>query len=73
MQIPPMFSAIKRDGVPLYRLARQGIEVERKSRPVKVSELVLRAWEPPEFTLDVTCTAGTYMRSLAHDIGQALQ
>jgi len=72
MQEPPMFSAVKRGGVPLYRLARQGIEVERAPRPVEIFDLVLRAWEPPEFTLDVTVSAGTYVRTLAHDIGQAL-
>jgi tRNA pseudouridine55 synthase len=72
MQAPPMFSAVKRGGVPLYRLARQGIEVEREPRPVEVYDLVLQAWEPPEFTLDVTVSAGTYVRTLAHDVGQAL-
>lgn len=72
MQAPPMFSAVKRGGVPLYRLARQGIEVERQPRPVEVFELELRVWELPELTLDITCSAGTYVRALAHDVGQAL-
>jgi tRNA pseudouridine55 synthase len=72
MQAPPMFSAVKRGGVPLYRLARQGIEVERQPRPVEIFELELRAWELPDFTLDIACSAGTYVRSLAHDVGEAL-
>jgi tRNA pseudouridine55 synthase len=71
-QIPPMFSAVKRDGVPLYRLARKGIEVSRSPRTVEVFELRLAGWEPPDVALDVECSAGTYVRSLAYDIGQAL-
>ncbi|HIP86983.1 MAG TPA: tRNA pseudouridine(55) synthase TruB [Anaerolineales bacterium] len=72
LQVPPMFSAIKRKGQPLYRLARQGITVEREPRPVEIYELRLTAWEPPDLTLEVTCSPGTYIRSLAHDLGQAL-
>ena len=53
-------------------LHRQGIEVEREPRPVEIFELMLKAWEPPELVLDVSCSAGTYVRSLAHDLGQAL-
>jgi tRNA pseudouridine55 synthase len=72
LQIPPMYSAIKRKGQPLYRLARQGITVEREPRPVEIYELRLTGWEPPDLMLEVTCSPGTYIRSLAHDLGQAL-
>jgi len=72
LQVPPMYSAIKRGGQPLYRLARRGVTVEREPRPVEVYRLRLTAWEPPELTLEVTCSPGTYVRSLAHDLGQAL-
>ncbi|HSH04234.1 MAG TPA: tRNA pseudouridine(55) synthase TruB [Anaerolineae bacterium] len=71
-QQPPMYSAIKRQGQPLYKLARQGIEVERASRPVSIYNLSLTHWDPPFANIDVTCSAGTYIRSLAHDIGQTL-
>ncbi len=71
-QVPPMYSAVKRAGQPLYRLARQGLEVTRAARPVTVYELHLVAWEPPWLDLRVICSAGTYIRSLAHDLGQLL-
>ena len=71
-QMPPMYSALKRDGKPLYRLARQGIEVERKPRRITIYDITLRAWQPPDATIDVRCSSGTYIRSLAHDIGAAL-
>jgi len=71
-QIPPMFSAIKRDGVPLYRLARQGIEVEREPRAVTIHELNLLRLSDDEIELFIRCTKGTYIRSLAVDIGDAL-
>jgi len=71
-QTPPMFSAIKHRGRPLYALARAGLEVERKSRTVKVHRLELTAWNPPVATLEIECGKGTYIRSLAHDLGQAL-
>ncbi len=71
-QVPPMYSAIKHEGTSLHRLARRGIEVERKPRQVEVLRLELTAWEPPECTLEVTCSPGTYVRALAHDLGQAL-
>ena len=71
-QVPPMYSAIKHQGTPLHRLARQGIEVERQPRQVEIFKLELTAWEPPHFTLWVECSPGTYVRSLAHDLGQAL-
>lgn len=72
LQMPPMYSAIKQDGRKLYDLARQGVTVERAARPVTIESLTLRAWQPPEFEIDVVCSAGTYIRSLAHDIGEAL-
>lgn len=71
-QLPPMYSAVKQGGRKLYELARAGQTVERKSRTVRIYNLELIAWEPPEFTLDVECGAGTYIRSLAYDIGDAL-
>jgi len=71
-QIPPMYSAIKHGGKPLYKLARAGIEVERKSRPVQIYRLELRRWQPPVATIEVECGKGTYIRSLAHDLGQLL-
>lgn len=72
LQVPPMYSAIKHKGQPLYRLARQGITVEREPRPVEIYDLRLIRWEPPDLTVEVTCSPGTYIRSLAHDLGQAL-
>ena len=71
-QIPPMYSAIKHQGQPLYRLARQGIEVPRKSREVHIYDLRLVEEHLPSFTIEVECSSGTYIRSLAHDIGQKL-
>jgi tRNA pseudouridine55 synthase len=71
-QVPPMYSALKRDGKPLYKLARQGLEVEREPRRVTIYGILLRACEWPDVTVDVRCSAGTYIRSLAHDIGAAL-
>jgi len=71
-QVPPMYSAIKHQGTSLHRLARQGIEVEREPRPVEIFRLELTAWEPPECTLEMTCSRGTYVRSLVHDLGQTL-
>jgi tRNA pseudouridine55 synthase len=71
-QIPPMYSAIKQGGRKLYELARAGETVEREARPVRIDALTVSEWQPPQFTLDVTCSAGTYIRSLAYDIGEAL-
>ncbi|MBS1245788.1 MAG: tRNA pseudouridine 55 synthase, partial [Chloroflexi bacterium] len=68
-QVPPMYSALKRDGKPLYQLARQGIEVERKPRRITIYDIALREWQSPDATIDVRCSSGTYIRSLAHDIG----
>ncbi len=71
-QTPPMYSALKRKGVPLYKLARQGIEVEREPRRVQVSHLALTRGEPPALHFSVSCSKGTYIRVLAADIGVAL-
>ncbi len=71
-QVPPMYSAIKHKGKPLYKLARSGIEVERRSRSAHIYNLEIRGWEPPVVTLDIVCSKGTYIRSLANDIGEAL-
>lgn len=72
-QIPPMFSAIKRDGKKLYELARKGKEVHRDPRPVTIYALeVLEQTGPDRFLLRVRCSKGTYVRTLCHDIGQAL-
>ena len=72
-QIPPMYSAIKREGKKLYELARKGKEVERKARPVCIHELeLLESTGPADYRLRVRCSKGTYVRTLCHDIGQAL-
>lgn len=71
-QVPPMFSAIKRDGQPLYKLARQGVEVERQPRQVEIASLELLSFEPPLAGLRIVCSRGTYIRSLADDIGNSL-
>ena len=72
-QTPPMFSAIKINGQPLYKAARAGEEVEREPRFIRVKRFELTRWAPPD-TLDfvVDCTKGTYVRTLAHDLGQKL-
>lgn len=72
-QIPPMYSALKRDGQPLYKLARQGIEVERVARAVTISELLLLAFSGERCRLRVGCSKGTYIRTLAEDIGNFLE
>lgn len=72
LQTPPMVSAIKKDGVPLYRLARKGQTVEREPRLVHVYSFKLLGFTPPSVQFRVSCTRGTYVRTLAHDIGEAL-
>jgi tRNA pseudouridine55 synthase len=71
-QTPPMYSAVKHKGTPLYRLARAGLEVPRRARKVEISQLKIMDWQPPLLTLEVECSRGTYIRSLAHDLGQRL-
>jgi tRNA pseudouridine55 synthase len=72
MQVPPMVSAIKKDGVPLYKLARQGIEVEREPRLIHIYNFRFTEYTEPLGKFRVACTKGTYIRSLAHDLGQKL-
>jgi len=72
MQMPPMVSAIKKDGVPLYKLARKGIEVERKERLIHIYSFRLNIYREPIGHFRVACTKGTYVRALAHDFGGKL-
>jgi tRNA pseudouridine55 synthase len=69
-QTAPAYSAVKQDGVPLYRLARRGDSVNPPVRRVEIHELTLLEWNSPAATLDVVCSKGTYIRSLAHDLGE---
>ena len=72
-QVPPMYSAIKKDGVRLYELARQGVEIERESRLVTIHSLVMTDYQGEnEYEIEVECSSGTYIRTLIDDIGQAL-
>lgn len=71
-QLPPMYSAIKKDGVRLYELARRGIEIEREARIVTVKKLELVSFSSDEYTISVDCSQGTYIRSLISDIGEKL-
>ena len=72
MQVPPMYSALKVNGKKLYELARQGIEVERKARPVVIHEIKIIDVDLPRVRMEVFCSKGTYIRTLCHDIGQKL-
>lgn len=74
LQVPPMTSALKKDGVRLYELARRGIEVEREARPVTIRSLTVDGYDPQEGILQLTCScsAGTYMRTLCDDLGRML-
>ncbi|HEU4620790.1 MAG TPA: tRNA pseudouridine(55) synthase TruB [Burkholderiaceae bacterium] len=71
-QVPPMYSALKRDGTPLYELARRGVEVEREARNVTIHALDVLAFDNQTLVFRVTCSKGTYVRVLAQDIGEAL-
>ena len=71
-QTPPMYSAVKYHGRRLYQLARAGITVERKSRLVHIYHIEPLEWQPPVATINIECGKGTYIRSLAHDLGQSL-
>jgi tRNA pseudouridine55 synthase len=71
-QMPPIYSAIKKDGVALYELARRGVDVELKARPVTISLFEITEVQLPEVHFKVVCSTGTYIRSLAHDVGAAL-
>ena len=71
-QTPPMYSAVKHQGQPLYRLARAGIEIKRKSRSAEIYQLEIKDWRPPVVEIELECSKGTYIRSIAHDLGQLL-
>jgi tRNA pseudouridine55 synthase len=71
-QVPPMYSALKRGGVPLYRLARSGVEVEREPRRVRIDELTIERYDWPELELRVACSKGTYVRTLVEDLARAI-
>ncbi|MDH4227451.1 MAG: tRNA pseudouridine(55) synthase TruB [Deltaproteobacteria bacterium] len=71
-QTPPMYSAVKQNGVPLYKLARKGVTVERKPKAVTVHSIELVSFAPPFVSFSVACSRGTYVRSICHDIGARL-
>ncbi len=72
MQMPPMVSAVKKGGVPLYKLARKGVEVEREPRLIHIYTFRFSAYDEPEGAFRLACTKGTYVRSIAHELGQKL-
>ncbi len=72
MQTPPMVSAVKKDGVPLYKLARKGIEVERQPRLVHIYNFRFSAYQEPNAQFRLACTKGTYVRTVAHELGQRI-
>ena len=72
-QVPPMYSALKKEGRPLYELARQGIEIEREARPIHIFAIELLSFTENSITLDITCSKGTYIRVLGEDIAKALE
>ena len=72
MQFPPVYSAIKKDGVSAYTLARRGEDVDLAARPIHISKFEITAINLPELSFRVVCSTGTYIRSLAHDMGQVL-
>ena len=70
-QVPPMYSAVKHRGKPLYKLARRGISVERKPRQVHIREITIKDIEKERLTLNIVCSSGTYIRTVAHDMGKS--
>jgi tRNA pseudouridine55 synthase len=72
MQTPPMYSALKVAGKPMYEYARAGIELERKARPITIYDIELVSYQAPDLVIDVRCSKGTYIRVLAQDLGEAL-
>ena len=72
MQTPPMVSAIKKDGVPLYKLARKGVEVPREPRLIHIYNFRFTSYEEPFGTFKLACTKGTYVRTVAHELGEKL-
>ena len=73
MQVPPMYSALKVNGKKLYELARDGIEIERKARPVQIFDIRIKEINLPRVRMEVSCSKGTYIRTLCHDIGEKLE
>lgn len=71
-QLPPPYSAVRQDGRRLYQLARRGIEVDPAPRAITIEALDLIAWQPPDLTIELRCSPGTYVRALAHDLGRML-
>lgn len=71
-QVPPMYSSVKHAGEPLHRIARRGEQVERAPRKVRIDSIEIRGYEPPDVHLEVVCSAGTYVRCLAEDVGVRL-
>ncbi len=71
-QVPPMYSALKRGGKKLYELARRGKKIELQPRPVTIYDSKIHAFDAPVLDMDITCSKGTYIRSIAHDLGKAL-
>ncbi len=72
MQTPPMVSAVKKDGVPLYKLARKGVEIPREPRLVHIYNFLFSAYHEPVGSFRLACTKGTYVRTVAHEVGQKL-
>ena len=72
VQVPPMYSALKRGGKALYELARAGIEIEREPRPVHIAAIDVKSWDGTRLEVEIRCSNGTYIRSLAHDLGERL-
>lgn len=72
MQVPPMFSALKRQGKKLYELARRGKEIELEARPVTIYAISILSFDAPKLNIEVTCSKGTYIRSIANDLGKTL-
>ena len=72
MQVPPMYSALKRDGKKLYELARRGQEIVLKPRPISIYSSIIISFEPPKLNMEITCSKGTYIRSIANDLGKSL-
>ena len=70
--MPPMFSAVKKDGVRLYKLARKGQKIKRDKRDIVIDEFKITSVELPEISFSITCSKGTYIRSIAHDFGKEL-
>ena len=73
MQVPPMYSALKVNGKKLYELAREGVEIERQARPVKIFDIQIKELNLPRVRMEVSCSKGTYIRTLCHDIGEKLE